>query len=290
MDSARKRNDPWQSSSSAAWCQRRSSRWSSCRCSTPPSKLARRRDGYIARHSRSGGSSALSEIELINIVFGEDKWLAKKDVITFDFESAKTACFESRCAGFEFAARYGDGGMDGEVPKIGGVPKDHGRGDAGVDVAFIVVRQTKTDHFYIIASALFDGFRSAGNGGRTDGHQQFHIGIRVQDGRGFGEGFVFKVIAGAQSGHLKAGIFLRAPLLDVFLPLVHVGGGKRRCDDGKLALSSQDSPGFIHQCVSDALRRGLVDQKIARVRLRVRIPGDHLDPFVTRLTQGSREG
>ena len=81
------------------------------------------------------------------------------------------------------------------------------------------------------------------------------------------------------------GVFLRSPGLDVFLPLDHVGGRKRRGDDRELALVAQDLGGVIHERLADALRRRLIDEEVARVGLGVGIPGDDLDPSLAGLPQ-----
>ena len=71
--------------------------------------------------------------------------------------------------------------------------------------------------------------------------------------------------------------YFAQPLLDVLFPLVLVRRGQRGGDDRELALAAHDARGVVHERVADPLRRRLVDEEVAGVRLGVGVPGDDLD-------------
>ena len=140
-----------------------------------------------------------------------------------------------------------------------------------------------------VLPGLFHGFGRPRSAGRTNGHHQFEIGISAEERGGFALGFVLQIIARTHGDEFHLGIFIREARFDVLAPFVHVCGGERGGDDGKLAFFTGESRGFIHQRIADAFGRRLIHEKCARIRSGVRIIGEHLDALLLRFAQCCRD-
>src|SRR4030095_12832009 len=71
-------------------------------------------------------------------------------------------------------------------------------------------------------------------------------------------------------------------------PLVLIRRAQRPRDDRELARGAEQPRGLVGQAVRDAFGRRLVDEEVARARLRVGIPGQDLDAALARLAQHRR--
>ena len=75
------------------------------------------------------------------------------------------------------------------------------------------------------------------------------------------------------------------PRFDVLNPLVLIGRRQRAGDNREIARAVQDPVRLVGQRIAQPLRRRLIDEEVARIRLGIGIPGDHLDALRPRLAQ-----
>ena len=105
-----------------------------------------------------------------------------------------------------------------------------------------------------------------------------------------GEGSISVTIARLNRDELYLRIALREALADVLDPLVLIRGAQAGSDDRELAALPHDARGAVGERVADALGRCLVDEEIARVALRIRVPCHDFDTSLTRLPEHRRDG
>src|SRR5262245_51904472 len=165
-----------------------------------------------------------------------------------------------------------------QVSQVKRVPQDHAVDDPIMNVGLAHSRKRKPNYLDVTAARLLDGFGCAWNGGCCDTHDQLRVRVYLEDCLGLGECAIAVPVARPDGDQLHLGVLLTEPGFDVLDPFVLVGGAQRSGDDCEFALTPQDPRRLVGERVSNSLRRGLVDKEVARIRLRVGVPGYHANP------------
>ena len=203
--------------------------------------------------------------------------------------AAQPAALHRLRAGGQRALQHLHPGMDRQVAEVAGVPQHHGLDHVAVHVGLVDVGQRQADHVDVLARRLAHRLGGAGHRRRRDRHHQLRVRMHAQDRLCLGERLVAVVVGRPDRRQRQARMLLRDALLDERDPLVLVGRAERAGEDRELALAVEQARRFVGQRVADAFRRRLVDEEVARVRLGVGVPRQHLDAALPRLAQHGRD-
>ncbi len=222
------------------------------------------------------------EVEVVDVVLGEDEDVAEHDLAIDDFAIAEAAGLEGGVARLVLAGRNRFSCEDGEIAKVLGVPEDDRFHGAVHDVLFHIIGGGEAGDLHFAGHALlFDGFRRAGEGGGADGPDALEIRMAL-DQRLRHLLRLGLIVIGRFGGDEREVGILGQLLLHVLDPLVLIGGGEGGGDDGDFAaglggVTIADILGEgVNEGVADLLGRGLIHEEGAGIRSGVGIPSDDL--------------
>ena len=205
-----------------------------------------------------------------------------------DLERPQPAGLDSRGARADFVLRELCAGIHREISEIARIPQHDRLHDAAVDVRLVDVRQREADDVDA-ETGLPHGFGGTRHGRRRNRHDQLDARIHLQNRLRLRERLVAIVVARPNRHERQPRITIGEPLLDELDPFVLIRRGEGAGDDGEFTALVQQPCGLVGQRVADAFGRGLVDEELARVRLRVRVPREHVDAASARLPQDGRD-